>query len=174
MAVITPSHQIFTEAVTRLADCPAAAIPYRQAQLSIRGLAGIQALATAEVLADIHAEFWNDHVGELVNGTVYSFSATAAHQVSQTTDVVPDALWTPALFSAAINYYLAAKAVGYYPLTTKREHTVTQNIEEALRSLELMAQSDEERLRAPVDTFRQLWGKELLPPDQAETVLALY
>jgi hypothetical protein len=36
----------------------------------VRGLAGIQALATADVLADIHPKHWNDHVRDLVNARV--------------------------------------------------------------------------------------------------------
>jgi hypothetical protein len=37
-----------------------------------------------------------------------------------------------------------------------------------------MAQYDEERLRKPATTLRQLWTMELLPPDEIEMALASY
>jgi hypothetical protein len=168
------AHQAFTESVTWLADRPASIVPYGQVQLSVRGLAGIQALATADVLADIHPEHWNDYVQDLVNATVFSFASAAAEQAKQSEDIVPDAVVTPAHFSAAINYYLAAKAACYYPLAEERCETVVRNLRFALQSLGLMAQYDEEQLRQPAGTIRQLWAVELLQPDEIEIELATY
>jgi len=168
------AHQAFTEAVTLLSDRPASTVPYGQAQLGIRGLAGTQALATAEVLAGIHPEHWNDYVQDLVNATVFSFASAAAEQAKQSEDIVPDVIVTPAQFSAAINYYLAAKSACYYPLAEERQETVVRNLRSALQSLGLMAQYDEEQLRQPAGTIRQLWAMELLQPDEIETELATY
>ncbi len=163
-----------TEALRQLADRLDSTVPYGHAQLSVRGLAGIQGLATADVLADIHPEHWNDYVRDLVNATVFSFSSAAAKQAKQSEDLVPDTLVTPAQFSAAINYYLAAKSACIYPLGEERQETVVQSLQSALRSLGLVAQYDEKKLREPATRIRQLWTMEILSPDEIETALATY
>ena len=168
------AHQTFTDALTLLANHPDTVVPYNQSKLSVRGLAGIQALATADVLADIHPEHWNDHVRDLVNATVFSFNSAATKLAKQSNDFIPDTAVTPAQFSAAINYYLAAKSACYYPFAEERQEKVLRNIQASLRCLGLMAQYDEERLRKPATTLRQLWTMELLPPDEIETALASY
>lgn len=168
------AHQTFTDAVTLLADHPDTVFPYNHSKLSVRGLAGIQALATADVLADIHPEHWNDHVRDLVNATVFSFTSAATKQAKQSDDLIPNAAVTPAQFSAAINYYLAAKSACYYPFAEERQEKVLRNIQASLRCLGLMAQYDEERLRKPATILRQLWTMELLPPDEIETAFASY
>lgn len=165
------AHKTFTEAVTLLADRPALAVPYFHAKLSVRGLAGIQALATVDVLVSLHPEHWNDHVEDLVNATVFSFSSTAQELARQRNDLVPDLLVTPALFSAALNYYLAAKAACYFPLADERQEIVTRNLQAALQSLTLLAQYDEEQLRPATDTIRRLWAMELLPENEFEQAL---
>lgn len=167
------SHEAFMESVKLLADRISCTVPYGWAQLSLRGLAGIQALATADALAGIRPEFFNDHVRDLVNATVFSFKSVADNQSKQSEDLVPDVLVNPAHFSAAINYYLAAKSACYYPLAEEREETVVQNLKSALRSLGLVAQYDEEKLRQPTDIIGRLWATELLPHDEVETVLTL-
>jgi hypothetical protein len=168
------SHQTFTDAVTLLADHPDIVVPYNHSKLSIRGLAGIQALATADVLADIHPEHWNDHIRDLVNATVFSFTSAATKQAKESNDLIPDTAVTPAQFSAAINYYLAAKSACYYPFAEERQEKVLRNIQASLRCLGLMTQYDDERLRKPATTLRQLWAMELLSPDEIETALANY
>lgn len=168
------AHQTFTDAVTLLADHPDTVVPYNRSKLSVRGLAGIQALATADVLSDIHPEHWNDYVRDLVNATVFSFTSAATNQVKQSDDLIPDAVVTPPQFSAAINYYLAAKSACYYPFVEERQEKVLRNIQASLRCLGLMAQYDEDELRQPATTLRQLWAMELLPPDEIETALASY
>ena len=168
------AHQSFTEAVTLLASSPGLTVPYGHAGLSVRGLAGIQALATADVLADIHPEHWNDHVRDLVNASVFSFSSAAARQARQSDDLIPNAVIPPSQFSAAINYYLAAKSACYYPFAEERQETVQSNVMSALRSLGLMAQYDEDSLRQPANTIRQLWTMELLPPEETEAILATH
>lgn len=168
------AHQAFTEAVTLLADRPASTVPYGHAQLSLRGLAGLHALSTADVLANIHPEHWNDYVQDLVNASVFSFISAAAKQDQQKDDLVPDALVTPAHLSAAINHYLAAKTACYYPLAEDRQDIVVRNLRAALRSIGLMAQYDEQQLRQPANTLSKLWSWELLQPDQIQTELATY
>jgi hypothetical protein len=168
------AHQTFTDAITLLADRHDAVIPYNYSKISVRGLAGIQALATADVLADIHPEHWNDHVRDLVNATVFSFTSAANKQAKESDDLIPDTAVTPAQFSAAINYYLAAKSACYYPFAEERQEKVLRNIQSSLRCLGLMAQYDEEKLRQPATTLRHLWAMELLSPDEIETVLASY
>lgn len=166
------AHKSFAEAVRLLSDDPKRTVPYGGAKLSVRGLAGLQALSTADVLADIHPEYWNDHVRDLVNATAFSFCSSATAQAQQSKNLVPEVLITPAQFSAAINYYLAAKAACLYPLAEERQQTVTRNLESALRSLGLVAQYDEGRLRKPATTIRELWSLEVLPPHEAELALA--
>jgi hypothetical protein len=166
------AHQTFTDAVNCLADHPDTVVPYNHSKLSVRGLAGIQALATADVLADIHPEHWNDHVRDLVNATVFSFTSAATKQAKQS--VIHDTAATPAQFSAAINYYLAAKSACYYPFAEERQEKVLRNIQASLRCLGLMAQHNEETLRKPATILRQLWATELLSPDEIETALANY
>ncbi len=166
------AHQAFTEAVGLLSENPSAIVPYRHAKLSVRGLAGIQALATADVLADIHPEHWNDYVRDLINATVFSFASTASKQAEQSDGVVPGMITAPAQFSAAINYYLAAKSACYYPFAEQRRESVTRNIQTAMQSLGRMAQYDEAKLRPPANSIRQLWTMELLPPDEIEMALA--
>jgi hypothetical protein len=168
------AHQTFTDAVTLLADHPDTVVPYNHCKLSVRGLAGLQALATADVLADIHPEHWNDHVRDLVNATVFSFASAATKQAKQSDDLLHDTAVTPANFSAAINYYLAAKSACYYPFAEERQEKVLRNIQASLRCLGLMAQYDEDRLRIPVSTLRRLWTMELLSPDEIDIALANY
>lgn len=168
------AHQTFTDAVKLLADRLDATGLYGQAHLSIRGLAGIQALATADVLADIQPEHWNSHVQDLVNATVFSFASAASRQAAQSESLVPDAIATPAQFSAAINYYLAARSASYYPFIEERREKVLRNLQAARRSLGLVAQYDEKKLRSPAMTLSELWAMELLPPDEIEAGLAGY
>ncbi|GER80017.1 MAG: hypothetical protein M5U11_13075 [Anaerolineales bacterium] len=59
-------------------------------------------------------------------------------------------------------------------LPEERQEKVLRNIQASLRCLGLMAQYDEERLRKPATTIRELWTMELLPPDEIETALASY
>jgi len=168
------AHQAFTEAMTLLAADPACTVPYGSAKLSLRGLAGLQALSTADVLADIHPEHWNHYMQDMVNAAVFSFNAAASKQGQQSRDVIPDVVVTPAHCSAAINYYLAAKSASYYPLAEDRRDIVTGNLRSAVQSLGRTAQYDEEKLRLPADTLGRLWAWELLPPDEVETELATY
>lgn len=168
------AHQSFLEALTLLADSPALTIPYKHAALSARGLASLQALATADVLKAIHPEHWNDHVQDLVNAAVFSFSSTASEAAQQSDDLIPDVIVPPSQFTAAINYMLAARSACLYPFAEQREETVVQNLQSASRSLGLVAHYNEQRLRQPINTIRQLWALELLPPDEAETTLTTY
>lgn len=168
------AHQTFLEAMTLLSDNPSSTIPYGKAELSLRGLAGIQALATSDVLAGIHPEHWNDHVDELVNGAVYSFASVAKNQAYQNEDIIPDMLVAPAHFSAAINYYLAAKTACYYPLAEHRYDVVIQNLKSALQQLGLVAQYNEEKLRLPTDNIKRLWAMELVSPNDFEKEIDTY
>jgi len=168
------AHQSFFEALNLLAVDPDAVIPYKHAKISIRGLAGIHALATADVLAGIHPEHWNDHVQNLVNATVSSFNSVASKQAKQSDNLIASAAITPPLFSAAINYYLAAKSACSYPFIEERQEKVLRNVQASVRFLRRIAQYDEEKLRPKVDTILQLWVMELLPPDEIETVLFTY
>jgi hypothetical protein len=106
-----------------------------------------------------------------VNATVFSFASAASRQFAQNESYVPDMIATQAQFSAAINYYLAAKSASYYPFIEGRQEKVLQNIQAALRSLGLMAQYDEEKLRSPAMAIGELWAMELLSPKEIETVL---
>ena len=165
------AHNLFREALGPDLR-PDSTVTYGGARLSIRGQAGIYALATAEVLARIHRDQWNDHVQDLVRTTVHSFESTAARLAKP--NIIRDALVPPAHLSAGINYYLAAKAASYYPLAENRQEVVTRNVESALKSVGVMAQYDEDSLRQPADAIKQLWARELLPPTESETALATH
>lgn len=159
------SHRIFENAVDLLADQPGKTLPYHQVQLSVRGMAGIQALSTVDVFEGLPQDYWNEYLSKLALATCYSFRAAAQAQVKQFGDLIPDAVVNPAQFSAAINYYLAAKSACYYPFLKERDELVNTNLEAAKRALGLVAQYDEATLRPSVETLRALWTYELLPPD---------
>jgi hypothetical protein len=166
------AHNTFVEALTLLGETPEATVSYAHSRLSVRGLAGLQALATADVLADIHPEYWNDHIQELVNASVFSFSSSATRLAESNS--LTGALGTQAQFSAAINYFLAAKASCLYPFADDRREIVLRNTQCAMRSLGLMAQYDEDKLRPPAVVIRELWARELLPEAEREGALASY
>ncbi|MCA9955367.1 MAG: hypothetical protein KC434_11645 [Anaerolineales bacterium] len=156
------SHRIFEKAFDLLAAEPGKTFLYHQAQLSVRGMAGVQALATVDAFEGLKQDFWNEHLSKLVQATCYSFGAAAKTQAKQAADRVPDAIVNPAQFSVALNYYLAAKTACYYPFLKERQALVETNLANALRALGMVAQYDEETLRQPIETLRQLWSYELL------------
>ncbi|MAT98220.1 MAG: hypothetical protein CL608_13830 [Anaerolineaceae bacterium] len=156
------SHRIIEKAFDLLAAEPGKTMPYNQAQLSVRGMAGVQALATVDAYEGLKQDFWNEHLSKLVQATCYSFGTAA--QAQQAADRVPDVLVNPAQFSAALNYYLAAKTACYYPFLKERQSLVETNLAAAQRALGMVAQYDEENLRQPIESLRQLWDYELLAP----------
>jgi hypothetical protein len=158
------SHRIFENAVNLLANQPGKTMPYNQMQLSVRGMAGIQALSTVDVYEGLPQDYWNEYLSKLVLATSYSFKVAAQAQVKQSTDRIPDAVVNPAQFSAAINYYLAAKSACHYPFLKEREELVRTNLQAAQQALGLVAQYDEVALRPSVENLRTLWSYELLPP----------
>ncbi len=168
------AYEAFRESMAMLDDNPVTTLPYCQATISARGLAGIHALATADVMDSVHPEFWNERLHEIVHATEHSFRKVAKRQARESEDLVPDILVTPALFSAAINYYLAATTSCYSPFIDKSRDMVTDNLKEALRCVGLMAQYDEKKLRPVADRLRILWVYELLPPDEIEAALATF
>jgi len=168
------AHQVFNEALDRLSDRPHSTVPYGAAQLSLRGLAGVHALATSDVLSGIHPDHWNEHVENLVNATVFSFTRTAEGLDGGGLVPIPQLMSTPANFSAAINYYLAAMTASYYPLHETRRDVISKNLNAALGLLGLVAQYDEDRLRNPIEKIRRLWTMELLPIDEVPSTLERY
>ena len=132
------AHLIFCETVKLLSNQPTSTVPYCNAKISTRGIAGIHALATAQVLGNIQHEHWNDHVRDLVNATVFSFSSTAKVLSRKNNPFKP----APTNLSAAINYYLAAKSACHYPFAEEREDKVEINLEAAHHCLESVAQYD--------------------------------
>ncbi|MFZ1398278.1 MAG: hypothetical protein WAS33_15340 [Candidatus Promineifilaceae bacterium] len=165
------AHRLFEEAVTLLADQPGRTVLYHEAQISLRGLAGVYALATVNVLENIERDHWHDHLTDLVNAAVFSFKSAADQQVRQTTDLVPDVLVTPALFSAALNYYLAARTAALYPNGPEQNEMIRENWQAASRALRLVGQYDETNLGPKTSLLYQLWTLELLPPNEADLVL---
>lgn len=164
------AHLIFGETVKMLSSKPDAIVPYFHGKISIRGLAGIYALSTAEVLGNIHQEHWNDHIRNLVNATVFSFSSAAKVLSKQMDSSLPLKFYAPSYFSAAINYYLAAKSACHFPFAEESENKVKRNLRAALYCLELLLQCDEATLLTPVDKIQQLWIRELLPQDKIASV----
>lgn len=158
------SHRIFEKAFDLLAAEPGKTMPYHNAQLSVRGMAGVQALATVDAYEGLKQDFWNEHLSKLVQATCYSFGAAAEAQAKQAADRVPDAIVNPAQFSVALNYYLAAKTACHYPFLKERQVLIETNLADAKRALGIVAQYDEDKLREPVETLRQLWSYELLEP----------
>lgn len=168
------AHKAFDEAVTRFSSTPAAEICLGGARLSARGVAALHALATADVLADIHPEHWRDHLEDLTNAAICSFAQTAKKQDGQADDYVPDTLVTPGHFSAALNYYLAAKSAAHVPLIAERREKVTDNLRKAVKSIGCMAQYNEERLRPIANKLIMGWAGELLQPKDVELELSGY
>ena len=72
------AHRAFMEASERLSSQPDLTVEYQKAQVSLRGLAALESLSTCDVLANINPEHWRDHVQDLVNAAVYSFSVTGS------------------------------------------------------------------------------------------------
>ncbi len=165
------AFETFRDASKLLADQPERTVPYHGAQISLRGLANIQSLATSDVLELQNRDGWHDLVNDMVGASIYSFTSAAKKLVGQSTDIVPNALVKPAQFSAALNYYLAARAASMYPFGPRRDEATRMNLQNACRALGLMAQYDEEALRQPTTALRQLWTYELLPPEEAEQVV---
>jgi tetratricopeptide (TPR) repeat protein len=163
------AHQAFEKALFSLSDQPHKTVPYFGVHLSLRGLAGIYALATADVIDE---KYGDEHMTDLVHATVFSFKSAADRQFGQTEDFVPDVMVTPALFSAALNYYLAARTAALYPVALEFKDVVRQNWQAASRSLSLMMQYDEEQLSEKGKRLVQLWTRELFPPEEAEKILA--
>ncbi len=157
------SYKIFENAFNMLAAEPGKTMNYHNAQLSVRGIAGMQALATVDVFEGIKEDYWNEQLSELVQATCYSFQSAAKAQIKQSTDLIPDAIVNPAQFSAALNYYLAAKTACYCPFLRERQALISTNLDDAKQAMGLVAQYDEDKLRNPVETLRQLWTFELLP-----------
>ncbi len=165
------AFEIFQDASKLLADQPDRTVAYHGAQLNLRGLANIQSLATSDVLELQNRDGWYDLINDMVNACIYSFTSAAEKQAGQSDDIIPDSLVKPAQFSAAINYYLAARAASMYPFGPKREEATRDNLQNARRSLGLMAQYDEASLRQPATTLQQLWTYELLSPEEAGHIL---
>jgi len=103
------AHRAFADAVQMLGTDPAKTIPYQGAQLSLRGIAGLHALATADVIGDRYPQYWQEQVEDLVNATVHSFASAAAKLERYSERRVANPLVRPPLFSAAINRYLGPR-----------------------------------------------------------------
>lgn len=167
------AYQAFKRAMDGLATGSLAAIEYGGGHVSLRGIAGLQALSSVDVLGDRYPQSFDEEAKNLVNGTVASFTRLAEKQEAEFNDWVPNAVVTPPIFSAAINRFLAAQAACQYPLLENRGDRVRHELEAALRDLALVAQYDEQRLRTRIADLRQIWARIVLPPDEAETALAL-
>lgn len=165
------AFEIFQDASRLLANQPDRTVAYHGAQLSLRGLANIQSLATSDVLELQNRDSWYDLINDMVSACIYSFTSAANKQAGQSADIVPDSLVKPAQFSAALNYYLAARAASLYPFGPKREEATRENLQNACRALRLMAQQDEASLLQPAATLQKLWTLELLSPEEAGHVL---
>jgi len=165
------AFETFRDASKLLADQPNRTIPYHGAQLSLRGLANIQSLATSDALELKSRDGWEDLINDMVNASIYSFTSTAKKLSKESANIVPDVLVKPAQFSTALNYYLAARASSMYPFGPKRDEVTRDNLQNACRALGLMAQYDEETLRQPTTTLQQLWTYELLPPEEVKQVI---
>jgi hypothetical protein len=166
------AHRAFTEAVQLLGTDPARTIPYQGAQLSLRGIAGLQALATADVIGDRYPQYWQEQVEDLVNATVHSFASVAAKLERDSERRVANSLVRPPLFSAAINRYLASQAACQYPLLEGRQQLVISHITGAVRLIGRMAQQDEVRLRDSANQLRDIWARTSLPEEEADLLLA--
>jgi hypothetical protein len=167
------AHHAFAEAVQMLSPTPARTVPYHGAQLSLRGIAGLQALATAEVIGDRYAEYWQERVEDLVNATVHSFALTAAKLEQDGERRVSNPIACPPMFSAAINHYLAAQVAGQFPLLEHREENVIKHLTRAVGMIGRVAQQEEERLRDPANELRAVWSRTLLSEGDAEGLLAI-
>lgn len=166
------AHRAFTDAVQMLGTDPAKTIPYQGAQLSLRGIAGLQALATADVIGERYPRYWQEQVEDLVNATVHSFASTAAKLERDSQRRVANPLVRPPLFSAAINRYLAAQAACQYPMLEGRQQVVTAHITGAIGLIGRMARQDEVSFRESANQLRGVWIRTVLPEEEADLLLA--
>ncbi|HEX9005183.1 MAG TPA: hypothetical protein VGB07_35055, partial [Blastocatellia bacterium] len=66
------------------------------------------------------------------------------------------------------------KSASYYPFVEERREKVLRNLEAARRSLGMVAQYDEKKLRSSAMEISKLWAMELLPSDEIEAALASF
>jgi hypothetical protein len=166
------AHRAFADVVQMLGAEPEKAIPYHGAQISLRGVAGLQALATADVIGDRYPQFWQEQVEDLVNATIHSFSSAAARLERESERRISSRVARPPLFSAAINHYLAAQTACQFPLLGDRQRLVTAHIAAALGTLGRLARQDEPNLRDSANQLREMWARTVLPGDEADLMLA--
>ncbi len=166
------AHRAFADAVQMLSTDRARTIPYHGAQLSLRGIAGLYALATADVIGERYPQYWQEQVEDLVNATVHSFASAAATLERDSERRVANPLVRPALFSAAINRYLAAQVSCQYPLLEDRQQLVTAHITGAIGLIGRVAQQDEASFRESANQVRDVWTRTMLPEQEAELLLA--
>jgi tetratricopeptide (TPR) repeat protein len=165
------AHRCFTDAVQVLSTDISGTVPYRWAQLSLRGIAGLHALATADVIGDSYPQYWQEQVQDLVNATVHSF-VSAADKLEHSAPRIANSMVRPPLFSAAINRYLAAQSACQYPLLEDRQQLVTTHIRKAVGLVGRVAQRDESSLRESANQLRGVWTRTVLPEKEADLLLS--
>ncbi len=166
------AHRAFTDAVQILGSDTTKTFTYHGAQLSLRGIAGLHALATADVIGERYPEYWEEQVESLVNATIHSFASTASKLEVQPDRSISQPLTRPRYFSAALNRYLAAQTSCQYPLLDGRQDLVKTQITAAMGLLGRVAQQSEQALREPADQLRGVWVRTVLPEDEADVILA--
>jgi len=166
------AHRAFAEVVQMLGAEPAMTIPYHGAQISLRGIAGLLALATADVIGDRYPQFWQEQVEDLLNSTIHSFASTATKLERDSESLAANPLARPPLFSTAINRYLAAQAACQYPLIEDRQQIVNSHIKAAIGLAGRVAQQDEAGMRGPANQLREMWVRTVLPEEEADVLLA--
>ncbi len=166
------AHRAFTDVVEMLGTDPSRTVPYHGAQISLRGVAGLQALATSDVIGDRYPQYWQERVESLVNATVHSFASTANILSQDGRLAIENPFASPPLFSAAINRCLAAQVACQYPFLDDRHRVVQSHLGAAISLIGRIAQSDEPLLRPAANNVREIWCRTLLPKEEAETLLA--
>ncbi len=160
------AHQHFDQAVHLLANQPGKTMTYHGVKLSVRGMVGVQALATVDVYEGMPQDYWNEYLSKLVKATCNSFRITGRDLAKHAQNRISGTVKNPAQFSAAINYYLAAKAACYYPFLRERDDLIITNLDAAKQALDQVEQYDETVLGPSVENLRQLWTYELLPSER--------
>ena len=163
------AHEHACFAVGLLADDPACTIRFAGARVSLRGLAGVQALSTIDAMRGITEDSWRRHTIELADNTVDAFAAAA--DALATPDIVPDQVVFPPVASAAINRYLAAACIGSCPPMDFREERLARQVEKSTDLLARTCPDQNTKLGDRPQVLAEVWRRELLPSPAATALL---
>jgi succinate dehydrogenase/fumarate reductase flavoprotein subunit len=152
------AHQHACFAVALLVNEPERVVQFAGAQISLRGLAGVQALSTIDAMEGVTEESWRRHTTKLAEDTVDSFAAAAEGLGTQS--VVPGQVVFPPVASAAINRYLAAACIGSCPPMDFREERLSRQVDKAADLLQRTRPDRNLKLGDRPVVLAEVWKRE--------------